>query len=71
MVPPCKTPAPQGPHHISPLHPLAVVSPIFHLLEVDKLELELRSHPDQAKVEYVITSLRHGFVWDLNLLRLS
>ena len=36
--------------HFSPLHLLAMVSPI----RVDRLELELRGHPDQAKVAYVI-----------------
>lgn len=34
-----------------------MVSPI----RVDRLELELRGHPDQAKVAYVISGLRNGF----------
>jgi len=43
--------------HFSPLHPPAMVSPI----RVDRLELELLGHPDQAKVAYVISGLRNGF----------
>ena len=43
--------------HFSPLHLPAMVSPI----RVDRLELELCGHPDQAKVAYVISGLRNGF----------
>ena len=43
--------------HFSPLHLPAMVSPI----RVDRLELELRGHPDQAKVAYVTSGLRNGF----------
>ena len=43
--------------HFSSLHLPAMVSPI----RVDRLELELLGHPDQAKVAYVISGLRNGF----------
>jgi len=43
--------------HFSPLHLPAMVSPI----RVDRLELELRSHPHQATVAYVISGLHNGF----------
>ena len=39
------------------LHLPAMVLPI----RVDRLELELHGHPDQAKVAYVISGLRNGF----------
>ena len=43
------SPAPLTQDHSSLLHLLAMVSPI----RVDRLELELRGHSDQAKVAYV------------------
>ena len=59
VVSPSTPPSEPSPleHHFSPLHHPAIVSPI----RVDRLELELRGHPDQAKVAYVISGLRNGF----------
>ena len=54
-VPPLE-PSPLG-NHFSPLHLPATVLPI----RVDRLELELCGHPDQAKVAYVISGLCDGF----------
>jgi hypothetical protein len=39
------------------LKPVAEVSPI----QVDKLQLELRNHPNQGKVAYVLNGLKEGF----------
>ena len=46
-----------SPSLVSPLRPVAFVSPLI----VSKFQIELCNHPDRAAVSYVLEGLKHGF----------